>query len=148
MAVVQILAAGSAGATSALLVVLASEWLGLGPSGFGLLLAAIGAGALVGPLALRRFVRPGRRLWLFGPYGVRGLVDLSLAAVASPAVAVPALTAYGVGTSTGMVAFQSTLQHRPRARFGAVCWPCSTWRGRALGWSPSGWAAWWPTPSG
>ena len=121
MAVVQILAAGSAGATSALLVVLASEWLGLGPSGFGLLLAAIGAGALVGPLALRRFVRPGRRLWLFGPYGVRGLVDLSLAAVASPAVAVPALTAYGVGTSTGMVAFQSTLQHQtPSAVRGRV----------------------------
>jgi MFS family permease len=111
MAVVQVLAAASAGATGALLVVLASEWLGLGPSGFGLLLAAIGVGAVAGPLGLRRFIRPSERLWLFGPYGLRGLVDLCLAAVASPFVAAPALAAYGLGTSSGMVAFQSTLQH-------------------------------------
>lgn len=110
MAVVQVLAATSAGATSALLVVLASEWLGLGPSGFGLLLAAIGVGAVAGPLLLRRFVRPAHPLWLFGPFGLRGVVDLGLAAVASPALALPALAAYGVGTSSGMVAYQSTLQ--------------------------------------
>ncbi|MDP8975735.1 MAG: MFS transporter [Actinomycetota bacterium] len=111
MAAVQILAAASAGATGALLVVLASEWLGLGPSGFGLLLAAIGVGAVAGPLGLRRFIRPADRFWLFAPYGLRGLVDLCLAAVASPFVAAPALAAYGLGTSSGMVAFQSTLQH-------------------------------------
>jgi len=111
MAVVQVLAAASAGATGGLLVVLASEWLGLGPSGFGLLLAAIGVGAVAGPLGLRRFIRPSQRLWLFGPYALRGVVDLSLAAVASPVVAAPALAAYGLGTSSGMVAFQSTLQH-------------------------------------
>lgn len=61
MAAVQVLAAASAGATGTLLVVLASEWLGLGPSGFGLLLAAIGVGAVAGPLGLRRFIRPSER---------------------------------------------------------------------------------------
>jgi len=111
MAVVQVLAAASAGATGALLVVLASEWLGLGSSGFGLLLAAIGVGAVTGPLVLRRFIKPSRRLWLFGPFALRGVVDISRAAVASPVVAAPALAAYGLGTSSGMVAFQSTLQH-------------------------------------
>ena len=121
MAVVQVLAALSAGATSALLVVLASDWLGVGPSGFGLLLAAIGAGAVLGPLFLRRLIHPGQRLWLFGPYGLRGVVDLCLAAVPSPAVAVPALAVYGVGTSSGMVAFQSTVQHEaPAAARGRV----------------------------
>jgi MFS family permease len=114
MAVVQVLAAASAGATGALLVVLASEWLGLGPSGFGLLLAAIGVGAIAGPLGLRRFIRPSHRFWLFAPYGLRGMVDLVLAAVANPVVAAPALAAYGLGTSSGMVAFQSTLQDEVR----------------------------------
>ena len=62
------------------------------------------------PLLLRRFVRPGDRWWLFGPYALRGGVDLTLAGVSEPAVAVGALAAYGVETSTGMVAYQSTLE--------------------------------------
>lgn len=45
LAVVQVLASLSAGATSGLLVVLAAENLGVGASGFGALLAAIGVGA-------------------------------------------------------------------------------------------------------
>jgi MFS family permease len=110
LAVVQVLASLSAGATSGLLVVLAESWLGVGPSGFGLLLSCIGAGAVVGPLVLRRFIRPGDRRWLFGPFALRGGVDLTLAAVSHPAVAGGALALYGVGTSTGMVAYQSTLQ--------------------------------------
>lgn len=110
LAVVQVLAALSAGATSGLLVVLAGEWLDVGPSGFGALLGAIGVGAAVGPLLLRRRIRPGHAGWLFGPYALRGGVDLLLAAVASPVVAGGALLLYGVGTSTGMVAYQSTLQ--------------------------------------
>jgi predicted MFS family arabinose efflux permease len=110
LAVVQVLAALSAGATSGLLVMLAAEQLGVGPSGFGLLLGAIGVGAAGGPLLLRRYIRPGDRRWLFGPYAVRGAVDLTLAATSSPVVALPALALYGVGTSTGMVAYQSTLQ--------------------------------------
>lgn len=110
LAVVQVLAALSAGATSGLLVVLASDWLGVGPSGFGLLLAAIGAGAATGPLVARRWIRPAARAWLFGPYALRGGVDLTLAAVANPYLAGGALFFYGTATSTGMVAYNSTLQ--------------------------------------
>ena len=110
LAVVQVLASTSAGATGGLLVVLADEWLGVGASGFGFLLAAIGVGAALGPLVLRPHIRALDRRWLFGPYLVRGGVDLTLAGVGSPAVAFAALGAYGVGTSTGMIAYQATLQ--------------------------------------
>ena len=110
LAVVQVLASLSAGATSGLLVVLADRWLGVGAGGFGTLLAAIGVGAALGPLLLRRFINAGDKRWLFGPFAVRGGVDLTLAAVANPVVAGGALVAYGMSTSTGMVAYQSTLQ--------------------------------------
>lgn len=110
LALVQVLASLSAGATSGLLVVLADRWLDIGPTGFGLLLGAIGAGAALGPLLFRRSIRPGDKRWLFGPFAVRSGVDLTLAAVANPAVAGGALVAYGMSTSTGMIAYQSTLQ--------------------------------------
>ena len=110
LAVIQVLAALSAGATSGLLVVLAEEHLGVGPSGFGLLLAAIGAGAAIGPLVLRRWIRPAARGWLFGPYALRGGVDITLAAISNPYVAGAALLAYGTATSTGTIAYNTTLQ--------------------------------------
>lgn len=110
LAVVQVLASMSTGATSGLLVVLADRWLGVGPGGFGTLLAAIGVGAATGPLLLRRFINAGDKRWLFGPFAVRGGVDVTLAAVANPVVAGGALVVYGMSTSTGMVAYQSTLQ--------------------------------------
>ncbi|MBA2387510.1 MAG: MFS transporter [Acidimicrobiia bacterium] len=110
LAVVQVLASLSAGATGGLLVVLADTWIGVGPNGFGLLLAAIGIGAALGPALVGRLVRPGERRWLFGPFAVRGGVDLTLATVANPLVAGSALVVYGMSTSTGMVAYQSTLQ--------------------------------------
>jgi hypothetical protein len=110
LAFVQIFACLSAGATSGLLVVLARDWLDVGAGGFGLLLAAIGLGAAAGPLLLRRFIRPADKRWLFGPFAVRATVDLTLAAVPSAVVASGALVAYGMSTSTGMVAYQSTLQ--------------------------------------
>jgi MFS family permease len=111
LAGVQALAALSAGATSALLVVLADRHLHVGPGRFGLLLAAIGAGAGLGPLLLRRVMAGARRpTVLFGPYLLRGGVDLTLAASSSFPVALAALAAYGVGTSTGMVAYNSVLQ--------------------------------------
>ena len=111
LGVVQALAALSAGATSALLVVLAERHLHLGATRFGVLLAAIGVGAGIGPLLLGRLARNVQRpLFLVGPYLLRGLVDLSLATFASFAGALAALGAYGIGTSTGNVTFNTTLQ--------------------------------------
>lgn len=110
LAVVQVLASLSAGATGGLLVLLASERLHVGPSGFGFLVAAIGLGAAAGPLVLRRWIKPSDKRWLFGPYAARGAVDLSLAVISQPLAAGVALGVYGVGTSTGMIAYQSTLQ--------------------------------------
>ena len=110
LAVVQVLASLSAGATSGLLVVLAAERLHVGPSGFGVLVAAIGVGAAGGPLVLKRWVKASDKRWLFGPYAVRGAVDLGLAVISQPVAAAGALAVYGVGTSTGMIAYQSTLQ--------------------------------------
>ncbi len=111
LAAVQLLAALSAGATSALLVILAERHLGTGPGGFGLLLGAIGAGAALGPLLLPRLTTNARRPALvFGPYLLRGLVDLILATTRNLPTALAALALYGVGTSTGMVTYNSLLQ--------------------------------------
>ena len=108
----QFLAALSAGATSALLVVLARDRLG-GGSSFGLLVAAIGAGAALGPLLLsRRLSDPRRPLFVFGPYAVRGVVDLILAVATSLPLAAGALAVYGLSTSTGNVTFASLIQSR------------------------------------
>ena len=112
LAVGQFLAALSAGATSALLVVLAAEHLG-GGEGFGVLVAAIGAGAAAGPLLLlRRISDPRRPLYVFGPYAVRGAVDLVLAVVTTLPLAAGALLFYGLSTSTGSVTFSSLVQSR------------------------------------
>lgn len=111
LAIGQLLAALSAGATSALLVVLAEEHLGVTGRGYGLLIGAIGIGAALGPLVLLRLIRdPARPMFVFGPFGLRGLVDLVLATVTAVPVAAAALVAYGVGTSTGAVTFNSMLQ--------------------------------------
>lgn len=111
LAIGQLLAAVSAGATSALLVVLAAEHLGAPTDAYGLLVAAIGVGAALGPTLLLRLIGdPRRPLYVFGPYVLRGLVDLVLASVRSLPVAAGALAVYGVGTSTGAVTFNSLLQ--------------------------------------
>ncbi len=110
LAVGQFLAALSAGATSTLLVVLAHDRLGDG-EGFGLLIAAIGAGAALGPLLLVRRIKDSRRpLFVFGPYAVRGLVDLALTVVTTVPLAIGALLFYGLSTSTGNVTFASLIQ--------------------------------------
>ncbi len=118
----QLLAALSTGATSALLVVLARDHLALAPSGYGLLLGAIGVGAALGPLILTRVIRdPRRPVFVFGPYVLRGVVDLVLATVAALPVALLALIAYGLGTSTGAVTFNSLLQtHAPAHARGRI----------------------------
>lgn len=112
LAVGQFLAALSAGATSALLVVLAQERLG-GGSGYGVLVAAIGLGAAAGPLLLlSRIKNPRRPLFVFGPYAIRGVVDLLLASVTALPLAAAALVVYGLSTSTGTVTFTSLMQSR------------------------------------
>jgi len=111
LALIQGLAALSAGATSALLVVLAERHLQVSATGFGLLLGAIGVGAGLGPLVLQRFVTDVRRpVLLFGPYVLRGAVDLVLATFSNFVTALGALAAYGIGTSTGNVTYNTALQ--------------------------------------
>lgn len=111
LAIGQLLASLSAGATSALLVVLANEQLGVTAGGYGLLIAAIGVGAALGPLVLLRLIRnPARPLFVFGPFGLRGLVDLIIASTTVLPLAAATLVVYGVGTSTGAVTFNSMLQ--------------------------------------
>ncbi|MBA2555065.1 MAG: MFS transporter [Geodermatophilaceae bacterium] len=118
----QLLAALSTGATSALLVVLAADHLKLPPSGYGLLLGAIGVGALLGPFLLMRMVSdPRRPAFVFGPYVLRGLVDLVLATFTALPVALVALATYGLGTSSGAVTFNSLIQaHTPAGARGRV----------------------------
>ncbi len=111
LAQVQALAALSAGATSALLVVLAEGHLHVGPDRFGLLLMAIAAGQGLGPLVLQRFVHDARRPGLlFGPLLVRGMVDLVLVSSTTFGVAFAALAVYGLATNTGGVTFNTLLQ--------------------------------------
>ncbi len=118
LAVGQLLAALSAGATSALLVMLAEEHLRATGRGYGVLIGAIGVGAMLGPLVLLRLIRdPARPLFVFAPFGLRGLVDLALATVTAVPVAAAALVAYGVGTSTGAVTFNSMVQAHTDDRF-------------------------------
>lgn len=107
----QLLAALSAGATSALLVVLAREHLDVDAGSYGLLLGAIGVGAAAGPLVLSRLTDdPRRPAYVFGPFLLRAAVDAVLATVTGLAAALSALIAYGLGTSTGAVTFNSLLQ--------------------------------------
>ena len=116
LALAQGLAALSAGATSALLVVLAARHLGVDGRGYGLMLAAIGVGAFCGPLLLSRLGRGARRPGvLFGAFGLRGLVDLVLASVTALPAALATLVFYGLGTSAGNVTFSSLIQSHVRA---------------------------------
>jgi len=123
LAVAQALAALSAGATSALLVVLAARRLHTTGGGYGLLLGAIAVGAFTGPLLLARLPAASRRApaLVFAAFGVRGLVDLVLASVTQLAAALAALVGYGIGTSTGNVAFSTVIQsHVPDRLRGRV----------------------------
>lgn len=109
---VQALTSLATGATSALLVVLASTHLHLAAGGFGWLLAAIGVGALLGPF-LSNWLTGGRyrdvRL-LFVPYLIRGAGDVALGLIVGLPSALLILFVYGLNTSTGMVASNTILQ--------------------------------------
>ncbi|GAA3164601.1 hypothetical protein GCM10010531_16140 [Blastococcus jejuensis] len=122
LAVAQALAALSAGATSALLVVLAARRLHAAGEGYGFMLAGIAVGAFLGPLLLTRLgARARSTRILFGAFGLRGLVDLLLATVSAVPAAVGALVAYGLGTSTGNVTLSTLIQsHVPEALRGRV----------------------------
>jgi len=111
LAVGQALAALSAGATSALLVVLAARRLHTSGGGYGLMLATIGVGAFCGPLLLARASALVRRpRVVFAAFGLRGLVDVTLASVTALPAAMAALVCYGLGTSTGNVTFSAVIQ--------------------------------------
>ncbi|MDN5749462.1 MAG: MFS transporter [Pseudonocardia sp.] len=77
---------------------------------------------MLGPFLLTRLAGdPRRPLFVFGPYVVRGLVDLVLATVAALPVALVALAVDGMGTSSGTVTFSSLLQaHVPAHARGRV----------------------------
>jgi MFS family permease len=122
LAVAQTLAALSAGATSALLVVLAARRLDTSGGGYGLLLAAIAVGAFTGPILLARLpARVHRPTIVFAAFGLRGLVDLVLATVTALPAALGALVCYGIGTSTGNIAFATIIQsHAPDRLRGRV----------------------------
>jgi len=108
---VQSLASLAVGATSALLIVLAERHLHLPASGFAWLIAAIGFGALLGPLipnTLATDYRDAR--WLFVPYVIRGIGDILLAVFSALPIALVILFVYGLNTSTGIVALNSTIQ--------------------------------------
>lgn len=109
--VVQAIASFAVGGTGAMLVVLSDRHLGLSPGGFAWMIGAIGIGALVGPLIpnlLAKDYRDAR--WLFWPYIIRGIVDVSLAIFTPLPVALLLMVIYGLNTSTGMVVFSSTVQ--------------------------------------
>lgn len=126
----QLLAALSAAPTSALLVVLARDHLAVTPSGYGLLLGAIGVGAALGPFLLTRLVHdPRRPVFVFEPYVLRGLVDIALATFTALPLALVALAVYGLGTSTGAVT--ATPSSRPISADGSS--PASTCSGSSDG---------------
>jgi len=109
---VQALTSLATGATSALLVVLASAHLHLTAGDFGWLLTAIGVGALLGPF-LSNWLTGGRYLdvrLLFVPYLIRGTGDIALGLVVGLPWALVILFVYGLNTSTGMVASTTILQ--------------------------------------
>ena len=111
LVVVQALASLSVGATSALLVVLAREHYRLPPEGFSSFILAIGVGALLGPFLLAALTRDVRHpRWLFGPYVIRGLGDVLLAATRFVPLAWLLLFIYGLNTSSGMITYQTWLQ--------------------------------------
>ena len=109
--IVQSLASLAVGATGAMLVVLSERHLHQPPSGFAWLIAAIGVGALIGPLIPNTFARDYRNArWLFVPYLIRGIGDILIAVFTPVPVALAILFVYGLNTSTGMVVFNSTIQ--------------------------------------
>ncbi len=116
--VVQLLAVLSVGGTGALLIVLATRQLGVDKRDFGLLVAAIGVGAVIGPLLFGRLIdRIDSPVLVFIPYLMRGLIDAALTFVTGFWVPAALLLLYGINTSTGGVAYTTMLQRRIPAEY-------------------------------
>jgi MFS family permease len=110
LVMMQTLAALAVGATSALLVVLARQAFGLSATGYGLWLAAIGAGALAGPLLLTAARRVNPANVVTAAYAIRGGGDALLGVLGNGAAGAGILVVYGLNTSSGTVAFQTLVQ--------------------------------------
>ena len=115
---VQLLAVLSVGGTGALLIVLATQQLGVDESDFGLLVAALGVGAVIGPLLFGRLIdRIDSPVLVFIPYLVRGVIDAALAFLTGFWIPAALLLLYGINTSTGGVAYTTLLQRRIPAEY-------------------------------
>jgi sugar phosphate permease len=115
---VQLLAVLSVGGTGALLIVLTTQQLGVDERDFGLLVAALGAGAVIGPLLFGRLIdRIDSPVLVFIPYLVRGVIDAALAFVTGFWIPAALLLLYGINTSTGGVAYTTLLQRRIPAEY-------------------------------
>ena len=101
------------GATLAVLVLYASQRLGLGATGYGLLGASIAVGGLVGTtLVDRLLVRFGTRLLLIVGLAIETGTQLTLAVTTSAWVAGAVLVVFGVHGSVWSVLTVSLRQHR------------------------------------
>jgi len=115
---VQLLAVLSVGGTGALLIVLTTQQLGVDEADFGLLVAALGVGAVIGPLLFGRLIdRIDSPVLVFIPYLVRGIIDTALAFVTGFWLPAALLLLYGINTSTGGVAYTTLLQRRIPAEY-------------------------------
>jgi len=95
----------------ALLPVVASELLGLGPSGYGLLLGSLGAGAIVAAVSLPRLHAALSPIALVGAASVVYAAALVVAALAPHVtIVVPALLAAGASWIIVLVQFNATMQ--------------------------------------
>ena len=94
--------AATRGCFSVLVVVVAIDVLGVGDAGVGVLTAAVGAGAVIGSLAMSLFA-DGRRLAAVLGVGVAlwGLPLAVVGAIPREAVILPMLAAVGVGNAHG-----------------------------------------------
>jgi len=115
---VQLLAVLSVGGTGALLIVLTTRQLGVDEGDFGLLVAALGVGAVIGPMLFGRMIdRIDSPVVVFIPYLVRGVIDAALAFVTGFWIPAALLLLYGINTSTGGVAYTTLLQRRIPAEY-------------------------------
>ncbi len=113
LAVIQAIAALSAGATSALLIVLAKNRLKAGPFDFSILLGAIGIGALIGPIVFNKLMAKKLSVkFIYLPYIIRSLVDLTIAFSPFLLLTLSALILYGIATSMGSISFTTFIQKR------------------------------------